>query len=270
MSTLYENNTTPDDGYSSIYNTNVYAQTFTPQVSHTIRSIKIKVKRTGSGQNLTFRIQNTTSGKPNGVDIATGIVSNSSWSNSSWEWQEISLGVGALLAADTMYAIVFATNIGSTNWFSWRKNTGNDYSRGTQCYSGDTGSTWTIVSSSDNSFEESGDPSVVSPTVTTQAVSSIAPTTATGNGNITATGGEDASAWGVCWNTGGSPTTSDSKAAGTGSGGTGAFTASITGLDTETKYYVRAYATNSAGTSYGAEVDFTSLNLAHSFGMIIG
>ena len=47
-------------------------------------------------------------------------------------------------------------------------------------------------------------------------------------------------------------------AAGTGSGGTGAFTASMTSLTEGTKYYVRAYATNSAGTSYGAEVEFTT------------
>ena len=97
---------------------------------------------------------------------------------------------------------------------------------------------------------------IIAPTVTTQAVSDIAPTTATGNGNITATGEEDASAWGVCWNTGGTPTTADSKAAGTGSGGTGAFTASMTSLTAGTKYYVRAYATNAADTSYGSEVEF--------------
>jgi len=39
---------------------------------------------------------------------------------------------------------------------------------------------------------------IVTPTVTTQAVSSIATTTATGNGTITDDGGETPSAWGVC------------------------------------------------------------------------
>lgn len=102
---------------------------------------------------------------------------------------------------------------------------------------------------------------IVAPTVTTQAVSDIATTTATGNGNITDTGGENASAWGVCYNTTGNPTTADSTAAGSGSGGAGAFTAPMTSLTNVTKYYVKAYATNSAGTGYGAEVNFTTLGI---------
>lgn len=94
------------------------------------------------------------------------------------------------------------------------------------------------------------------PTVTTQAVSDIAGTTATGNGNVTSDGGASITERGVCWNTGGTPTTSDSKA--TASGTTGAYTASITGLSVSTLYYVRAYAINSVGTSYGDQVNFTT------------
>ncbi|MFP4488659.1 MAG: fibrobacter succinogenes major paralogous domain-containing protein, partial [Bacteroidales bacterium] len=40
--------------------------------------------------------------------------------------------------------------------------------------------------------------------------------------------------------------------------GTGTFSSSITGLEANTKYYVRAYATNSAGTAYGNQLEFTS------------
>lgn len=94
-------------------------------------------------------------------------------------------------------------------------------------------------------------------TVTTQAVTDITGTTATGNGNITATSGESVTQHGVCWNTGGTPTTADSKTE-EGAGSTGAFTSSITGLTKETKYYVRAYVTTAVGTSYGAEVEFTT------------
>lgn len=94
------------------------------------------------------------------------------------------------------------------------------------------------------------------PTVTTQSVSSIGTTTATGNGNVTSDGGATITERGVCWNTGGTPTTSDSTA--TSAGTTGAFTASMTSLSPSTTYYVRAYAINSEGTSYGSEVDFTT------------
>ncbi len=97
----------------------------------------------------------------------------------------------------------------------------------------------------------------VAPTVTTQAVSSIAQTTATGNGNVTSDGGSTITERGVCWNTSTNPTTSNSKA--TSAGTTGAYTASLTSLTPSTHYYVRAYAINALGTSYGSNVEFDSL-----------
>ncbi|NTW32498.1 MAG: hypothetical protein HGB12_07720 [Bacteroidetes bacterium] len=97
------------------------------------------------------------------------------------------------------------------------------------------------------------------PTVTTQAVNNITSTTATGNGNVTADGGATITERGICWNTSTAPTTANSKATSTGT--TGAFNASMTGLTASTSYYVRAYAINSEGTSYGNEVTFTTLNI---------
>ncbi len=94
------------------------------------------------------------------------------------------------------------------------------------------------------------------PTVTTQAASAVESSTATGNGNITSTGGINASAWGVCYKTSAGCTTADSTAAGSGSGGTGAFTASLSGLSSGTTYYINAYATNTIGTGYGTETTF--------------
>ncbi len=94
------------------------------------------------------------------------------------------------------------------------------------------------------------------PTVTTQAVSSIAITTATGNGTITSLGDPLPNAYGVCWNTTGTPTISDSKADNGAASATGAYTASMTSLSANTTYYVRAFATNEAGTTYGNEVSF--------------
>ena len=88
------------------------------------------------------------------------------------------------------------------------------------------------------------------PVLTTTAVSNITFATATCGGNISSNGGAPVTARGVCWSTGQTPTVSDSKTAdGTG---TGSFTSNITGLTAVTPYYVRAYATNSAGTGYGS------------------
>lgn len=97
------------------------------------------------------------------------------------------------------------------------------------------------------------------PTVTTQAVSAITATTATGSGNITDIGGENATR-GICWNTTGSPTVADFKEQEAGTFGVGVFTEPMTGLTHTTLYFVKAYAFNSGGYGYGNEVTFTSSN----------
>ncbi len=94
------------------------------------------------------------------------------------------------------------------------------------------------------------------PVVTTTAVSGVTTTTAVSGGNVTDDGGADVTARGVCWGTSANPTISGSKTSdGTG---TGSFSSNLTGLTAGTKYYVRAYATNSVGTAYGNEVEFTA------------
>jgi len=75
-------------------------------------------------------------------------------------------------------------------------------------------------------------------------------------GNIITDGGAEITAKGVCWSTQANPTTSDSTiVCGTGDAD---YTQTITGLDSGTEYHVRAYATNSEGTSYGADESFTT------------
>jgi hypothetical protein len=101
-----------------------------------------------------------------------------------------------------------------------------------------------------------GGTTVTVPTVTTTAASSITTTSATSGGNVTADGGASVTARGVCYSTSQNPTTANATvASGTG---TGSFTANITGLTASTTYYVRAYATNSAGTAYGTQISFTT------------
>lgn len=103
------------------------------------------------------------------------------------------------------------------------------------------------------------DNDAVKPTVTTKSVSNISQVSASCGGNVTNNGGAEVTKRGVCWSTSQNPTTSNSHT--TDGSGNGEFTSSITGLSANTKYYVRAYATNSAGTSYGEEKSFyTSQN----------
>lgn len=104
--------------------------------------------------------------------------------------------------------------------------------------------------------EENGGATVSLPTVATSSVTDITETSATCGGNVTANGGANVTARGVCWSTNQNPTLSNSFT--TNDNGTGSFTATLTDLTASTTYYVRAYATNSAGTAYGEEVNFTT------------
>jgi uncharacterized protein (TIGR02145 family) len=94
------------------------------------------------------------------------------------------------------------------------------------------------------------------PTLTTAAAGSITLTTAVSGGNITADGGGAVTARGVCWATTSNPTTGNSKT--TDGAGAGSFTSNLTGLLPGTAYFIRSYATNSAGTAYGNQVTFTT------------
>lgn len=87
------------------------------------------------------------------------------------------------------------------------------------------------------------------PTVTTSEPSATA-TTITVGGNITDNGGYAVSDRGVCYSASNSePTITEEKVS--GGKGNGEFSVSVTGLAAGTTYYLRAYATNENGTSYG-------------------
>lgn len=100
------------------------------------------------------------------------------------------------------------------------------------------------------------------PTVSTQATTDIAETTATGNGTIVRVGLADVTQHGHCWSTSANPTIVDSKTE-NGADGVGAFTSAITELTPSTLYHVRAYATNSIGTAYSDDETFTTRAWAH-------
>ncbi len=94
------------------------------------------------------------------------------------------------------------------------------------------------------------------PIVSTSEVTNIKLTTAESGGNIASDGGAPIIARGICWSIDLNPTLNNSYTIeGTG---TGSFISNLTGLSSGTKYHVRAYATNSSGTAYGLDVNFTT------------
>jgi hypothetical protein len=137
---------------------------------------------------------------------------------------------------------------------------GNAYVTGTTRF---TQATFPVVGGPDLTYNGGDDAFVAkvfcnqsSPTVTTTAVSNIALSTATSGGNITSDGGAAVTARGVCWSTSANPTTAENKTI--DGSGSGVYTSSITGLISSTTYHVRAYATNTLGTSYGNDLTFST------------
>ena len=98
------------------------------------------------------------------------------------------------------------------------------------------------------------------PTVTTNDVTDLTQNSLTSGGNVTSDGGSAVTARGICWSTSPDPTISDRHT--TDGTGTETFTSHLSGLAANTFYYIRAYATNSMGTSYGWNVSFTTLPFA--------
>ena len=94
------------------------------------------------------------------------------------------------------------------------------------------------------------------PTVTTSPATNILSTSATVGGNVTDDGGSNVTARGIVYSTTPNPTTANNKVA-SGSG-KGAFTCNLSNLQAGVKYYIRAYAVNQKGTSYGEEKSFTT------------
>lgn len=93
--------------------------------------------------------------------------------------------------------------------------------------------------------------------VSTSSVTYISTTFATSGGNIVNDGGGIISERGICWNSAGNPSITDNKKI--AGSGVGSYKVVMQNLLPATKYYIRAYAVNSAGTAYGEEISFTTL-----------
>lgn len=98
---------------------------------------------------------------------------------------------------------------------------------------------------------------VVIPTLITTSITELLSTSAKSGGNIISDGGAAVTTRGVCWGTTNNPTVALPTKTIDGSG-SGNFISNITGLTANTTYFIRSYATNSAGTAYGNQLTFTT------------
>ena len=97
------------------------------------------------------------------------------------------------------------------------------------------------------------------PVLTTTELSSITTISVMSGGNIISDGGAKVIYKGVCWNSTGNPTIANGRTS--DGAGVESFKSSITQLLPNTYYYLRAYATNGAGTGYGNELSFATLDI---------
>lgn len=107
-------------------------------------------------------------------------------------------------------------------------------------------------------------------TVSTLSVTNITATTAQSGGIVTDDGGATVTARGVVWSTTPNPTIENNEGYTTDGSGLGEFTSTLTGLSPETRYYVRAYATNDVGVMYGDEKEFITDEVFFDEFLLIG
>ena len=96
------------------------------------------------------------------------------------------------------------------------------------------------------------------PEISTSEISEITNSTATCGGNITSDGGKTITTSGVVWHTSANATIERNTGKTTDGTLVDEFMSSLTDLNLNTKYFVRAYATNELGTVYGNEKSFTT------------
>ncbi len=171
-----------------------------------------------------------------------------------WKWLATSGATGYKWSATNNYGT--ATDLGNVLIKSESGLTcGTSYTRYLWAYN------TTACASTVTTMTQSTTSCVSAPSLTTAAVDNIGSTSATFNGNITSINGANVTTRGFKYSTtnGFDPATIGTNISENGTYGTGAFSLSPSGLATTTTYYVVAYATNSAGTTYGSQVSFTSL-----------
>lgn len=270
MASIVDSNTSTTDAGNyqlSSVGYNPVGQAFTANTYTKLYSAKFSIKKvgspTGSAYAKLWAVTGTygSSAVPTGSALATSnALDVSTLSSGSTSYVEL-LFTGAeryVMTNGTYYIITLEYGGGDGSNSVFMDSTTTSSHSGNLCryYP----SSWTAMSGQDLDFYVYGEVPVIAPTVTTQDATNVAQTSCTGNGNITDTGGANATRRGFCYKEGtsGDPTTSDSVAYDDGSYGTGAYTKTITGLKPNTTYRVRAYAVNTAGTGYGTTVSATT------------
>ena len=237
-----------------------------------------------NGGNVVVAAQTTPTTQASNVGFSNTTASGTTidWTNGNGEKCVVFIKTASTGAASPENSTTYTANTTfgsgteiatSTGWYCVYNGTGESVSvsglsavttyRVHVCeYNGSTGYELYLTDEGTNNPANLLTNSATAPTVTTQPVSTIGITTATGNGNITNYGGTNVSERGIYYSTtDGFANGAGTKVSTTGNwSANGAFTQGITGLTANTTYYVKAFAINSEGTGYGSQVSFITID----------
>ncbi len=239
------------------------AETFTPTARHTMNFVKVRLRRELAADApglVTATIRSTTAGVPTSTILKSGTFNaDAVETGGTGEFVTIFFPGGVILEASTVYALGLKSSSDDANGaIRWRRDSSGSYAGGAAYTSSDLGVTWTFLGggSSDFMFGEWGE-AAQKPVVSTGALSAIEATTATCAGSLSDLGQSSVTEHGHVWATTIDPDTSDFKTT-LGAGSLGDFSSDLTSLTEGQKYYIRAYATNTQGTSFGEGKSWTS------------
>jgi len=158
--TKFESFSSEATSYTNISTTTRWlAQSFIPQLSHSIESTVLKVYRTTASPTgvMTVELRSDDSNKPSAVVLASGTSDPADWDAITWFWADIVLDAQPALVKDTKYWIViYCAGVDSSHYIRWQRDSEGTYSDGCYASSTDGGANWTLSETNDFMFEEWG------------------------------------------------------------------------------------------------------------------
>ena len=206
------------------------------------------------------------------LEIGTGIPSTGTFAAINWATGPYFVKTEIDPSGGSTYTISGTSQLVSVPYALHAKTAGNGQSTGTEAGQMQywNGSEWLTIAPTTNAGATLQMTGLVpswaggtsaAPVLTTTGMTNLftadnLTSTASSGGDVTSDNGYAIIDRGVCWSTSSNPTIADNITS--DGSGTGSFTSSMSGLTWGSIYYLRAYATNAAGTSYGNEITFNS------------
>ncbi len=145
---------------SNVFDSTWRAQTFAAQSDHSVTSVRLPIDRDGQPGDVTVSIQGTdVGGHPDGVDLASETVSDTTFPLAEGSWTEIAFSTPFNVAAGQKYAIVVRAPAGNypDNRLLWSQGDSAAYGDGNSEYSANSGSSWSTEIMFDLQFEVYGE-----------------------------------------------------------------------------------------------------------------